>query len=128
MQVRHVSVGIGRNGDEVYEFLAEPKNFELWASGLGKGFVHVEGRMWRAESPEGPVTVQFSERNPYGVLDHDVITPTGEHIRNPMRVISNQSGSEVVFTLFQRAGISDETFETDAKWVSRDLHSLKTLL
>jgi hypothetical protein len=33
-----------------------------------------------------------------------------------------------VFTVFQRPGVSDETFEADADWVSRDLQALKTLL
>jgi hypothetical protein len=62
------------------------------------------------------------------VVDHEVATPAGERILNPMRVIPNGSGCEVVFTLFQRPGVSDETFETDAQWVTRDLESLKRLL
>jgi hypothetical protein len=128
MQVRHISVGINRTFDEVYGFLSEPINFEKWASGLGNGLRHLGGRLWRAESPEGGITVRFTDLNPYGVLDHEVETPTGERILNPMRVIPNGSGSEVVFTLLQRPGVSDATFEADAKWVSRDLEALKGLL
>jgi hypothetical protein len=128
MQVRHISIGIGLSFEEVYGFLAQPINFEKWASGLGNGLRHLGGRVWRAESPEGPITVRFSDVNHYGVLDHEVETPTGERILIPMRVIPNGSGSEVVFTLLQRPGVSDADFEADAKWVSRDLQALKNLL
>jgi hypothetical protein len=33
-------------------------------------------------------------------LDHDVTLPSGETLSNPMRVVPNGTGSEVVFTLF----------------------------
>jgi len=128
MRVRHITVSISRPCADVYEFLAEPANFERWASGLGNGLRRVGGKVWRAEGPDGGVTVRFSDRNAYGVLDHEVETPTGERILNPMRVVPNGSGSEVVFTVFQRPGVSDETFEADANWVSRDLQALKQLL
>jgi len=128
MRVRHITVSIARPWEDVYEFLAEPANFERWASGLGNGLRRIGGKLWRAEGPDGGVTVRFSDRNAYGVLDHEVETPTGERILNPMRVVPNGSGSEVVFTVFQRPGVSDETFEADANWVSRDLQALKQLL
>jgi hypothetical protein len=128
MRVKHIGVSIDRPFGEVYAFLAEPANFERWATGLGSGLTHLEGRSWRVDSPEGPVIVRFSAPNPYGVVDHEVITPAGEPILNPMRVIPGGSGCEVVFTLFRRPGISDETFEADAQWVTRDLQSLKRLL
>ena len=128
MRVRHITVSIARPCEDVYEFLAEPANFERWASGLGNGLRLVGDKVWRAEGPDGAVTVRFSDRNAYGVLDHEVETPTGERILNPTRVIPNGSGSEVVFTVFQRPGVSDETFEADANWVGRDLQALKQLL
>jgi hypothetical protein len=128
MRVRHISVSIDRPFAEVYEFLAEPANFERWASGLGNGLRRIAGTVWQADGPQGGVTVRFSDRNVHGVLDHEVETPTGERFLNPMRVIANGSGCEVVFTVFQRPGVSDETFEADADWVSRDLQALKTLL
>lgn len=99
MRVRHITVSIARPCEDVYEFLAEPANFERWASGLGNGLRRIGGKLWRAEGPDGGVTVRFSDRNAYGVLDHEVETPTGERILNPMRVVPNGSGSEVVFTV-----------------------------
>lgn len=72
--------------------------------------------------------VRFTERNSFGVLDHYVITGPGLEIYIPMRVISNGTGSEVIFTLFRLSDMSDEKFAEDAEWVKRDLNALKNLL
>jgi hypothetical protein len=45
-----------------------------------------------------------------------------------MRVLANGDGAEVVFSLFQRPGMSDEEFARDADWVARDLQILKACL
>jgi hypothetical protein len=71
---------------------------------------------------------RVAERNPYGVLDHDVTLPSGETVHNPLRVLRNDRGSEVVFTLYRRPGVSDADFERDAESVRRDLETLKRLL
>lgn len=126
--VRHISVGISRPLDQVRAFLAEPANFPKWASGLGHSFRHVAGMEWLAETPMGPMRVRFSAPNAYGVLDHTLIPENGEEMHNPMRVFANGEGSEVVFSLLQRPGMSDEDFARDADWVSRDLQALKALL
>ena len=124
---RHISVTIQRPFDEVYAFLAEPTNFPKWAEGLGHSFSHVEGMVWSAQTPMGPMRVSFSEANRYGILDHTLTPETGPAMLNPMRVMPNGSGSEVVFTLFQRE-MSDEEMARDAAAVARDLVALKVLL
>ncbi len=124
---RHVSITIQRPADEVHAFLAEPLNFPKWAEGLGHSFSHVEGMVWSAQTPMGPMRIAFSEPNPYGVLDHTVIPPEAPAMLNPMRVLANGSDSEVVFTLFQRE-MSDEEMARDAAAVTRDLATLKALL
>jgi len=124
---RHIGIGIDRPADEVYAFLAEPLNFPKWAEGLGHGFSHVEGMTWVAETPMGRMRILFSEPNRYGVLDHAVIPDNGKAMHNPMRVMANGEGSEVVFTLFQR-DMSDDEMARDAGMVARDLAALKALL
>jgi hypothetical protein len=124
---RHIGIGIDRPVEEVYGFLAEPLNFPKRAEGLGHGFSHVEGMTFMAETPMGRVRVLFSEPNNHGVLDHAVIPEHGPAMHNPMRVMPNGSGSEVVFTLFQR-DMSDDELARDAGMVARDLATLKALL
>lgn len=67
-------------------------------------------------------------KNEFGILDHFATLPDGQEILNPIRVVPNGAGSEVVFTLFQTAGMSDQRFAEDAGSVEADLRSLKTIL
>jgi hypothetical protein len=124
---RTISIRINRPADVVYDFTSVPQNFLTWASGLGKSLTKTDDG-WLAETPQGPMKVKFTERNRFGVLDHYVILESGLEIYIPMRVISNGSGSEVLFTLFRLPDMSDEKFTEDAEWVKRDLDALKNLL
>jgi hypothetical protein len=45
-----------------------------------------------------------------------------------MRLITNGSGCELLFTLFREPGITDESYNADANFVQRDLNALKELL
>ena len=126
-QSLNLSVFINRDSEDVYDFVCVPENFPRWASGLGRSLKKVHGE-WVAETPEGPVKIRFSERNELGVLDHWVSTKPGVQIYIPMRVIPNGRGSELIFTLFRLADMSDEQFAADTEWVMRDLNSLKNLL
>ena len=126
-QVRHVSVSIDRSPDEVYAFASDPRNLPLWASGLAGTIRQVNG-VWTADSPMGRITIAFASNNALGVIDHDVTLPSGDTIHNPMRVVPNGTGSEVVFSLFQLPGVSDDKFAQDAAWVARDLEALRGAL
>jgi hypothetical protein len=87
----------------------------------------VEGR-WVADSALGRVEVVMAEPNQYGVVDHWVTLPTGETFYNPMRVIADGDGCELVFTLRRQAGVSDADFDRDAAAVTADLATVKWLL
>lgn len=108
---RTLVVRIERPLDEVYEFLADPKNFAKWAAGL-----NLEQE------------IVFTERNPFGIVDHTVAVPGGEDVYVPMRAIRNGSGTEVTFTLFRRPELTDDAFARDAEAVQRDLLALRRLL
>ena len=126
-RVRHVSVEIARDWREVYAFAASPQNMARWATGLGSA-PRLVGGAWEFDGPEGPVRVRFTPRNELGVLDHHVTVPSGEEVYVPLRVIAGPGGCEVVFTVFRRAGATDEQFEADVAWVERDLATLKRLM
>ena len=124
---KHVSVAIERTAADVYAFVADPRNLPRWAAGLSGSIDQVNGE-WIADSPMGSVKVAFAERNDFGILDHDVTLPSGETVRNPMRVVPNGDGSEMTFTLFRRPALSEADFEADAATVHDDLLRLKALL
>jgi steroid delta-isomerase-like uncharacterized protein len=125
--VRHISVSINRPLSQVYDFASNPENLAKWATGLGGSIKNVNGE-WIADAPMGKVKIKFAESNTFGILDHDVILESGVRIHNPMRVVPNGSGSEVVFMLFRQPDMLDEKFSEDAKWVEKDLRTLKDLL
>ena len=124
---RHVSISINRSADEVYEFASNPENLPKWAAGVSGSVKNVKGE-WVTESPMGRVKVKFADKNKFGNLDHDVTLPSGETFYNPMRVFPNKDGSELVFTLYQRPGMSDEDFRKDEEQIITDLQKLKGLL
>jgi uncharacterized protein YndB with AHSA1/START domain len=124
---QHISVSIERPAQEVYDFASDPANLPKWASGLG-GSIKKVGGDWVADSPMGQVKVKFADRNPFGVLDHAVTLPSGEVFDNPMRVVANEKGSEVTFTLYRRPGVTDPQLAADAATVLKDLRALKELL
>ncbi len=125
-ECRHLSVSIARSAGYAYEFLCEPVHFSRWASGLGS-LRKVDGQ-WIAQTPRGPMPVRFSERNPFGVLDHWVTPPSGPAIYVPLRVVASGDGCELILTLFRQPGMDPAKFEADAGWVWRDLEAAKQLL
>jgi hypothetical protein len=127
-EVRHISTFIARPPDEVYEFVFDARNLPRWAAGLAQSEMKKDGEEWTADAPFGSVRVRFAPRNPFGVLDHDVLLESGVTVHNPMRVMPNGAGSEFLFTLIRQPGMDDGQFETDRAAVERDLRALKTLL
>jgi len=124
---RHISLAIERDPGEVAAFAGDPANLPLWAAGLSAG-IRLEGGRWITDSPMGVVEVAFCGPVDLGILDHDVTLPDGAVVHNPMRVLRNAEGSEVVFTLYRLPGVAEEEFERDAALVEADLKRLRALL
>ena len=124
---KHISVSINRSAAHVCEFVSNPENLPKWAAGLS-GSIRRVNEEWIAESPMGTVKVKFTEKNKFGVLDHDVTLSSGDKFYNPVRVFPNNDGSELVFTVYRGPGVSDQEFAADAKAVEKDLAKLKKLL
>jgi hypothetical protein len=124
---RHISQAIERDPAVVAAFAGDPANLPLWAAGLSAG-IRVEDGRWIADSPMGVVEVAFVGRIEAGILDHDVTLPDGVVVHNPLRVLRNDAGSEVVFTLYRLPDVADDEFEGDAALVAADLARLRTLL
>jgi Polyketide cyclase / dehydrase and lipid transport len=124
---KHLSQRIDRPAAEVYEYASNPANVPQWAPGLGSSVENVDGE-WFVETGAGRASLAFVPRNEYGVLDHEVTLPSGETFYNPMRVIPDGNGCEVVFTLRRLPDMSDEDFARDAGLVAADLARLRQLL
>ncbi|MDQ0998253.1 hypothetical protein QFZ34_003435 [Phyllobacterium ifriqiyense] len=127
LEARTLQIAIQRDWKDVYRYASLPEHLPEWASGLTSG-LQKSGNEWVADGPAGKLRLRFAPDNEFGVLDHWVITETGENVYIPLRVVANGNASEVIFTLFRLPGIDDEKFTADAAWVMRDLQKLRDLL
>ena len=123
----HISQPVDRPAAEVAAFAGAPRNLPRWAAGLSSGIREDDGR-WVTDSPMGTVEVRFTGPAEHGILDHDVVLPDGAVVHNPLRVLRNGDGSEVVFTLYRLPGVDDADFEQDAATVRGDLARLRGVL
>ncbi|WAC51442.1 MULTISPECIES: SRPBCC family protein [unclassified Frigoribacterium] len=123
----HISRAFDHDVTAVSSVAGDPENLPAWAAGLSAGIRHDEGR-WFTDSPMGVVEVAFTGPVELGILDHDVTLPDGTVVSNPFRVVANDQGSEAVFTLFRRDGMSEADVESDVRLVRGDLDRLATLL
>ncbi|KNY34452.1 MAG: SRPBCC family protein [Agrobacterium sp.] len=128
MQSRIIHLSVEKPWAQVYGFASDPRNMPRWAAGLGGG-LKPDGNDWIADGgPLGEVRVNFAPTNEFGVIDHVVTLPDGLKVYNALRVTPNGSGAEVSFTLLRLDGMTDEDFEEDAKAITADLETLKSLL
>ena len=127
MNSRTITCSISRPPSEVYEFASNPKNLPQWVRSFCLS-VKKSGDDWLMETPTGFVGIRFLPANELGILDHVVTLSDGKSILNPMRVVANGEGSEVMFTLFQFPEISDEQFVIDGGMVEADLRTLKAVM
>ena len=126
-ETRYLNVWIDRPVTQVYDYASDPRHVPDWAPGLGQSIEFDDGS-WFIPTDDGRVGVAFAERNPFGVLDHDVTLPSGDVIHVRMRAVSEGDGTEVVFTLRRQPGMTDDEFDRDAGLVQADLDRLKAIL
>jgi uncharacterized protein YndB with AHSA1/START domain len=122
-----VAERIDRPAADVYAYVADPAHIAVWAPGLGDRVEQIDGD-WFVETGMGRVRVVFAPPNDQGVLDHEVLLPTGERFYNPLRVVPYDDGAEIVFTVRRTAGMSDADHARDAAAVAADLARLKQIL
>jgi hypothetical protein len=124
---RTLSISIQRPQEQVYDYILDLARFPDWATSFCLSIWEEDGK-WIMQTPEGPAAIRFVERNKFGVLDHVVSPGSGPETPVSMRAITNGSGCEVLFTIFQSPAMSDEQFRNDADMVMRDLLTLRSVL
>lgn len=125
-QVKNIHVSINKPAKEVYQYAANPENFPKWVAFIKS--IKKEGNFWMGNSDLGNIKIKWAPENEWGILDHYVTLPNGETVFNPMRIISNNKGSELIFTLFWMPGRSEKEFSEDAQAVAADLNKLKEIM
>jgi hypothetical protein len=114
--------------DEVYRFLAAPRNYPRWAAVQEASFEQIGPLEWAAETEFGPRIVRFSPPNADGILDHAVYAVGEEPVMMPLRLTAQGSGTLVTFVFYRRAGMTDEQLASALEWIGMDFAVLKALL
>ncbi len=122
-----LSISIACPPAAVAAFVADPRNLPQWAGGFCQS-VRQEGDGWRVDTGQGEVGLRFTGPVEYGILDH-VVTLTPElHVVVPMRVLPNEEGSEILFTLFRPSAMTEARLNQDIALVTADLQTLKRVM
>lgn len=124
---RTLTIAIDCEPKKVYQFVCNLANLPTWAKTFAKSAKKSKG-VWVIETPQGPVRIRMAKKNNLGVLDHYVTPSEGQEVFVPMRVVPRTQGSEVIFTLFAAAGMTEENFKKDVGFVEQDLKSLKQVM
>jgi hypothetical protein len=122
-----IAISIARAPRDVAAFVADLRNMPQWAGAFCKAVRQV-GNEWRVDTGQGEVGLRFTGDTRQGVLDHEVTLGDGLTVQMPLRVVPNQEGSEVLFTLFRLPGMSDERLAQDMDMMRADLQQLKQVL
>lgn len=126
-QTTNISISIDNSKERVYQFASNPENFPKWLAFV-KSVSKKSNTLWNAESDLGNIEIELTPVNEFGIIDHKVKLPDGTQVYNPLRVIENGKGSEVIFTLYKMPDKTEEEFNADANLVKADLKVLKDIL
>lgn len=122
------SIPIERPLKDVYAYLSDPGSFPDWAPVHDGKFEPIGPYEWKAELSFGTRYVRFTEPNASGILDFSERAEGGEAIVNPMWVVANGDGCQLIFTFFQRPSMDEAEFASATEWIEADLWSLKSML
>jgi hypothetical protein len=109
---------------DVVGFLGDLNNWKAWAPWV-RSVSRESPRDWTLDTDVGRMHMHFVEPNALGVLDHRVTLPSGVTMLNSMRVIPNDSGSELVMVLVRHPTTSADEFARDIEAVRADLGRIK---
>lgn len=124
----HVGTTIERSSRNVYDYVSDPRHLSEWAAGLANRPVERIDDQWVVDSPLGRIVVEFAPENDDGIADHVVTLPDGATVQNPLRVIPNADGCDVVFSVRRQQNMSDSDFAGDVEAVRKDLDTLRSIL
>ena len=130
LKSKTLSISINSKPKTVYEFVLNLENLPKWAKMFCRSIKLLNGE-WIAEVLQEQAKVRITKRNDFGILDHYVkllSSPNVDEVFVPMRVVQNGEGSEVIFTIFELAGMAEERYAEDIRMVEQDLKNLKSIV
>ena len=128
MRTSTQSITIAAAPGDVFAFVADPENLPKWAIGFCKEVRDDDGT-WIVTTGSGDeVAVRMIVNSEFGVVDSIMSPVPGVEVPGSARVVSNEDGSEYVFTMFQPPAMPDDIFEQQIAELGRELIVLKAHL
>jgi hypothetical protein len=122
------SVTVDRPPGEVYDYLADARNWPHWAV---VNVLAIEATTdppwWKMTTPRGTGELRIRGDAATGLLDHDFRDPQAAWTV-PARVVPNGRGAEFLITFFQPPVLDDAEFDRQIALVDTELATLKDIL
>ncbi len=96
------------------ERISDPNRLAQW-----------HGAAWGGLSRQGAVQVRFVRDDRAGVLDIYWMTASGSECLEAIRLLPNGSSSELVMTILQSDGVSDNDFQLHVRWAEKAVQELR---
>ena len=112
---------VDRPFDAVFDFLANPKN---WESGGALKNIREEGGWWHADSPVGPARFKIHPRKEIGILDHDFVAGQMQWTVF-CRIVKNERGATASWTFIRPEIMTQDQFESQLLNFEKEIESWK---
>ena len=122
------TININCSADKLFEFLANPANWSLYAIHNVQSIQQNEKGDWIIQTPRGAGKLIIYPNKLPGILDHDFIDAGEGKWTVPARVISTPSGCHLMMTFTKPDNFPLQMFEHGMKLLEEELLVLKKLL
>jgi hypothetical protein len=121
------SVDINAPLDIVFEFLSDPMNWPQYAVVNLKSVKPAQDDWYQTVTKFGEGLIKVHAVKQYGILDHTWRDPKASWTV-PARVVANQDGSTVMFTMYQPPVMTDQQFDQAMIEMDIEMTKLKEIL
>jgi uncharacterized protein YndB with AHSA1/START domain len=118
------SISIAAPPETVLELLSDARRLPDWAPAFARA-VEPAGQDWLIDSGAGQLRVRVRVSEEYGTVD--LLRPDDPSRGARMRVLSNEDGSEFLFTLIFPAGADDNSVAQQMTTVEAELRTVRDL-
>jgi len=118
------NISIAAPPDAVLELLGDPRRLPDWAPAFAKA-VKPDGQDWLIDSGEDQLRIRIRTSLEHGTVD--LLRPKDPSRGAHMRVLSNEDGSEFVFTLVFPPGADEGSITRQMTIVEDELRTVRDL-
>jgi hypothetical protein len=118
------TISIAARPETVLELLGDARRLPDWAPAFARA-VEPDGQDWLIDSGAGRLRIQVRVSVEHGTVD--LLRPGNPSRGARMRVISNEHGSEFVFTLVFPVGAEDRAIAQQMATVEAELRTVRDL-